>query len=81
MTFHGFDPCMGVTVKYDERWTTGVVGCGVMTDDTLRQAGHDPAKVSGFAFGLGLERLAMLKYGINDIRKLWQPPYVPEARK
>lgn len=43
----------------------------------LTKAGLDAKNVSGFGFGLGLERLAMLKYGIDDIRKLWQPPYVP----
>ena len=39
--------------------------------------GQDPASVGGFALGLGLERLAMLKHGIDDIRKLWRPPYTP----
>ena len=77
-TFGWFDPCLSVIVKHDAEWT-GVMGCGVMTDNTLRQAGHDPAKVNGFAFTFGLERLAMLKYGIDDLHKLWQPPYVPEV--
>lgn len=53
-----------------------VGGCGLLTRRTLRGAGFDPGAVGGFAFGVGLERLAMLKHGIDDIRTLWQPPYV-----
>jgi phenylalanyl-tRNA synthetase alpha chain len=34
----------------------------------LRAVGHDPAKVSGFAIGMGVERLAMLRYGVDDLR-------------
>jgi len=55
-----------------------LVGCGLIPKGRLREAGFDPDQVSGYAFGLGLERMAMLKFGIDDIRKLWQPPYVPE---
>jgi phenylalanyl-tRNA synthetase alpha chain len=44
---------------------------------TLRAAGYDPRIVSGFAFGFGLERMAMFTLGIKDIRDLWQPPYIP----
>ena len=39
--------------------------------NVLRMAGFDPEKVSGFAFGLGVERVALLKYGIDDIRHLY----------
>ena len=38
--------------------------------DVLRNCGIDPEKYSGFAFGLGLTRLAMMKYGVKDIRDL-----------
>ena len=55
-----------------------VGGCGLLKHETLREAGYDPGAVSGFAFGLGLERLAVLKFGIDNIHELWQPPYVPE---
>ena len=34
----------------------------------LRYGGYDPEEVTGFAFGLGIERIAMLKYGVNDLR-------------
>lgn len=45
-----------------------ILGCGLIHPDVLRAGGIDPEKYSGFAFGFGLDRLAMLKYGINDIR-------------
>ena len=40
--------------------------------NVLRNCGYDPKKWSGFAFGFGAERLAMLKYDINDIRAFYQ---------
>ena len=46
--------------------------------EILDNAGFDAQEVQSFAFDLGLERLAMLKYDIDDIRELWQPPYVPK---
>lgn len=45
-----------------------IVGCGMVHPNVLRAGGVDPKKYRGFAFGYGLDRLAMLKYGINDIR-------------
>lgn len=45
-----------------------ILGCGLIHPDVLRAGGIDPEQYSGFAFGFGLNRLAMLKYGINDIR-------------
>ncbi|MBR6948906.1 MAG: phenylalanine--tRNA ligase subunit alpha [Bacilli bacterium] len=48
-------------------WIT-VVGAGVVHPNVLRMSGYDPNKWSGFAFGFGAERLAMLKYDINDCR-------------
>lgn len=45
-----------------------IVGAGLIHPDVLRAGGIDPEVYSGFAFGFGLTRLAMLKYGINDIR-------------
>jgi phenylalanyl-tRNA synthetase alpha chain len=42
--------------------------CGLVHPAVLKHGGHDPQKVKGFAFGLGLDRLVMMKYGINDIR-------------
>ncbi len=45
-----------------------ICGAGVVHPDVLRMGGYDPKVWSGFAFGFGAERVAMLKYGINDIR-------------
>ena len=51
-------------------WIT-IGGAGVVNYDVLRGCGYDPEKWSGFAFGFGAERCAMLKYGINDIRTFY----------
>jgi phenylalanyl-tRNA synthetase alpha chain len=48
-----------------------IMGCGMVHPVVLENGGYDPAKYSGFAFGMGPERIAMLKYGINDIRYFW----------
>jgi phenylalanyl-tRNA synthetase alpha chain len=48
-----------------------ILGAGMVHPNVLRLNGFDPAKYSGFAFGVGIERLAILKYGIDDIRKLF----------
>ncbi len=45
-----------------------ILGSGMIHPNVLRMAGHDPEKYSGFAFGMGVERPAILKYRINDIR-------------
>jgi phenylalanyl-tRNA synthetase alpha chain len=45
-----------------------IMGCGMVHPVVLRNGGYDPALFSGFAFGMGVERPAMLKYGIDDIR-------------
>jgi phenylalanyl-tRNA synthetase alpha chain len=54
-------------VKYLE-----IAGAGVVHPDVLRNVGIDPEKYSGFAFGMGLDRLAMLKYGVNDLRLFFE---------
>ncbi len=43
-------------------------GAGMVHPNVLRSVGYDPEKVSGFAFGLGIERLIMMKYGVDDVR-------------
>lgn len=45
-----------------------VMGCGMVHPNVLRMSGIDPEKYQGFAFGMGVERLAMLRYGVNDLR-------------
>ncbi len=53
-----------------------ILGAGMVHPHVLEMNGFDPDKCSGFAFGVGLERVAMLKYGINDIRNF----YINDAR-
>lgn len=48
-----------------------ILGCGMVHPVVLRNGGYDPAVYSGFAFGMGPERIAMLKYRIDDIRYFW----------
>ena len=49
-----------------------VLGSGMVHPNVLKMGGYDPEKYTGFAFGTGLDRLAMFKYGITDIRLLYQ---------
>jgi phenylalanyl-tRNA synthetase alpha chain len=46
-------------------------GSGVVDPNVLENVGYDPEEVSGFAFGLGLERIAMLRHGVPDLRMFW----------
>lgn len=48
-----------------------ILGAGMVHPNVLKMAGYDSNKFSGFAFGIGIERVAMLRYDINDIRKLY----------
>ncbi|HXF76334.1 MAG TPA: phenylalanine--tRNA ligase subunit alpha [Methylomirabilota bacterium] len=49
-----------------------ILGAGMIDPAVFNFVGYDPEKVSGFAFGMGVERIAMLKYGIDDIRMFFQ---------
>lgn len=49
-----------------------VMGCGMVHPNVFRSSGVDPDLYSGFAFGMGVERLAMLRYGINDLRLFFE---------
>jgi phenylalanyl-tRNA synthetase alpha chain len=49
-----------------------VLGCGMVHPAVFENVGYDTARYSGFAFGMGVERIAMLKYGINDIRLYYE---------
>ena len=49
-----------------------ILGAGMVHPNVLKMSGYDPEIYSGFAFGVGIERVAMLRYGINDIRKFYQ---------
>lgn len=60
----------GCSLCKNTGWIT-VSGAGIVHPNVLRNCGYDPSKWTGFAFGFGAERLAMLKYGINDIRTFY----------
>lgn len=49
-----------------------ILGCGMVHPNVLKMSGIDPEKYSGFAFGIGLERIALLKYEIDDMRLLYE---------
>ena len=49
-----------------------VMGCGMVHPEVFKSSGIDPEKYTGFAFGLGVERLAMLRYGVNDLRMFFE---------
>ncbi len=49
-----------------------VLGCGMVHPEVLRHVGIDSERYSGFAFGLGVERLTMLRYGVNDLRMFFE---------
>ena len=49
-----------------------ILGAGMVHPTVLRNGGYDPDKVTGFAFGMGPQRMLMLKHAIDDIRLFWQ---------
>ncbi|BCV28424.1 phenylalanine--tRNA ligase subunit alpha [Shewanella algae] len=65
------EPSAEVDVKGKNGWLE-VLGCGMVHPNVLRGVGIDPDKYSGFAFGMGVERLAMLRYGVNDLRAFFE---------
>ena len=60
----------GCSICKQTGWIT-VAGAGMVHPNVLRMCGYDPDKWNGFAFGFGAERCAMLKYGINDLRTIY----------
>ena len=49
-----------------------ILGCGMVHPNVLRNAGVDPEEFTGYAFGMGVERLAMLRYGVKDLRTFYE---------
>ncbi len=49
-----------------------ILGAGLVHPDVLARVGYDPRRYTGFAFGMGVERIAMLRHGIDDIRLFFQ---------
>src|SRR6476646_5836838 len=62
---------VGCRVCGDSGWIE-MGGAGVVDPNVFLHIGYDPEEVSGFAFGLGLERMALLRHGLPDIRALWE---------
>lgn len=60
----------GCSICKNTGWIT-VSGAGIVHPNVLRNCGYDPKEWTGFAFGFGAERLAMIKYGINDVRTFY----------
>jgi phenylalanyl-tRNA synthetase alpha chain len=65
------EPSAEVDIRWKDGWLE-VLGCGMVHPNVLKMAGVDPKKYSGFAFGLGVERMAMLKYDIPDLRAFFE---------
>ncbi len=61
----------GCRLCKDTGWIE-ILGSGMVHPNVLKMSGYDPEEVSGFAFGVGVERIAMLKYGIDDMRSLFE---------
>lgn len=53
-------------------WSMELLGCGMVHPQVLENCGIDSEKYTGFAFGMGIDRITMVKYGINDIRLLFE---------
>jgi len=49
-----------------------ILGSGMIDPEVFKSVNYDPELYSGFAFGMGIERLAMLKYGVNDLRLFFE---------
>ena len=67
----------GLDTEADYRVTKGtgwleILGCGMVDPNVFKSVGFDTKKWRGFAFGMGIERIAMIKYGISDIRKFYE---------
>ncbi|KKQ21488.1 MAG: Phenylalanine-tRNA ligase alpha subunit [Parcubacteria group bacterium GW2011_GWC1_36_9] len=65
------EPSLEVFAKFKGKWLE-MMGAGMLHPNVLRNIGLDPAKVQGFAFGGGLDRIAMIKWGISDVRLFYQ---------
>lgn len=71
------DVYWGLKTEVDYRITKGtgwleILGCGMVDPNVLKASGIDPNEYSGFAFGMGIERIAMLKYQIGDLRNFFE---------
>ena len=63
-----------IVIGEGDKWLE-ILGCGMVHPNVLRNVKVDPNKYQGFAFGMGIDRLVMLKYGINDLRAFFESDY------
>lgn len=61
------EPGADVHIRWQGRWLE-VLGCGMVHPNVFRAVGLDPERYTGYAFGMGVERFAMLRYGVDDLR-------------
>ena len=66
------EPSAEVDILFDNKKWLEILGCGIVNPVVLENCSIDSQKYSGMAFGLGLERIAMLKYGVTDIRDFYK---------
>lgn len=64
------EPGADVHIRWGEKWLE-VLGCGVVHPNVFKAVGLDPERYSGYAFGMGVERMAMLRYGVDDLRRFF----------
>lgn len=65
------EPSAEIDMAWGERWLE-IGGCGMVHPQVLRHVGIDPEAFRGFAFGFGIDRLAMLRYGVHDLRLFYE---------
>ncbi len=63
-----------IVIGEGDQWLE-ILGCGMVHPNVLKNVKVDPSKYQGYAFGIGIDRLAMLKYGINDLRAFFECDY------
>ena len=63
-----------IVIGDGDKWLE-ILGCGMVHPNVLKNVKVDPSKFQGYAFGIGIDRLAMLKYGINDLRAFFDCDY------
>jgi phenylalanyl-tRNA synthetase alpha chain len=66
------EPSAEVDVRWAEDKWLEILGCGMVHPNVLESAGIDPEKYTGYAFGIGIERLAMLRYQVSDLRTFFE---------
>ncbi|ATF08777.1 phenylalanine--tRNA ligase subunit alpha [Candidatus Enterovibrio altilux] len=66
------EPSAEVDVRHNNGKWLEILGCGMISPNVLLAVNLDPEQYSGFAFGMGVERLTMLRYGVNDLRAFFE---------